>query len=235
MDEGGELPIDLNAFSKTTESAGTKVYLPDNDSGGKVFKVGKAEYSARSGKNALEEVKEFRHAENVALATASRRTKEAIVPQQYVLVEGSTRGYARTARVPNYIEGVPLGKLGFAGIMNLDHENIVTLRSILKDSIKCYLTYGTNYDLSGSDEQDAVKKSRLLNLKRLVFPLRHSVNLRLTENGVKLIDPNVLGKPSSKQSLKQQILQGLNFVSSVVDYVLLGVYDRINQLQISQG
>lgn len=166
-------------------------------------------------------MKEYRQRERVAIEEATTITKKAIVSQAYVLAEGDTPGTARIVRTQEYVEGIPLKNLGFREIINLSIKQIDTLRAIIADSMKCYLKHGVNYDLIGSDERDARKKSRILNLKRLIFPLRNSNNLFATKDEIKLVDPNVYGNLTKKDSLKTAIIQGLLFLSSAADYLTL--------------
>lgn len=224
--EGGELPIAPEKYSQTTESVGTVVKLPiakENP----VVKVSRANYPATSSEQALNQIKKVRYQERVALEMASEKTKAAIVPQEYVLAEGQNKGEAKTLRVQKFIDGTPFKKIGFWKIMNLDHENLLTLKSILRDSMRCYLKYGTNFDLSGSDERDAIKVSRTLNRKRQIFPLSNSSNLFLTKDGIKLIDPNVLGNPGEKNSMKWKLIQFMLFSSTIADYGLLSLAQLI--------
>jgi len=214
------LPFDLTSHSKTKESIGTNVYLPDSKEG-QVIKVSRINFDCSSLVAALERVKEYRQREIVATEEAGIVTKKAIVPQAYVLAEGDTPGTARIVRTQEYVEGIPLKNLGFREIMNLSIKQIDTLRAIIADSMKCYLKHGVNYDLIGSDERDARKKSRILNLKRLIFPLRNSNNLFATKDEIKLVDPNVYGNLAKKDSLKTAIIQGLLFLSSAADYLTL--------------
>lgn len=218
--ESGELPIAPEKYNKTLESVGTKVKLPV-DTRDPVVKVAKENYPATPVDDALEEVKKFRRLEQLALEVASPRTRDAIVGQHYILAEGEQPGMARAVRIQQYQEGVPLKKIGFRGILSLGRDNTDTLKSIVADSMKCYLKYGANFDLSGSDERDAIKKDRILNLKRRIFPLRNSSNLMLTKQGIKLIDPNVLGSPFLTKTLKARVMQFLLFASSAADYLIL--------------
>lgn len=227
MSESNNLPFNTETYSKSVESVGTNVLLSDSKE--PAIKVAKHETPYTSIDHLVERAEQMRYQEEVAMEIASERTKEAIVPQDYVIAEGSEEGKGTVVRTQPHVDGTPLKKLGFDNIMNLPDEDITTLKSVLLDSMKCYIKHGTNYDLSGSDERDAREKSRSLNLKRLIFPLRNSSNLYSTPNGIKLIDPNVLGQPDSNQSLKGKILQSLLFTSSAADYALLSA----NQLMRS--
>lgn len=215
------LPFDLTSHQqKTIDSIGTKVYLPDSKKG-QVIKVSRISSPYTNLATALERVKEYRQREIVATEEAGFITKNAIVPQAYVLAEGETPGTSRIVRTQEYIEGQPLKCLGFGGVMNLSVKQIDTLRAIIADSMKCYLKHGINYDLIGSDERDAIKKSRILNIKRIIFPLRNSNNLFATKDEIKLVDPNIYGKLAKKDTLKAIIIQGLLFLSSAADYFIL--------------
>lgn len=219
------LPFNVKDFNKTVESAGTVVHLPAIPEIA-VVKVDK--YPTKSNpdeskrlEQALNNVKEYRARETIAINMARGLTKTAIVPQEYVLADAGN-GNTKTIRVQEFIDGEPLKKLGFMGVMNLDEKDTKTLKSILIDSMRCYLKYGLNFDLVGSDERDAFK-SKTLYLKRLIFPLRNSSNLLKSESGIRLIDPNVYGNPRGNQNLKESTQQFLLFLSSAADYVLLSM------------
>lgn len=214
------LPFDLTFHQNIKESIGTKVFLPDSKNG-QVIKVSRTSIDYTNLAAALKRVQEYRQREILAIKEAGIVTKKAIVPQAYVLAEGDTPSTTRIIRTQEYVEGVPLKYLGFGGIMNLSSIQVDTLRAIIADSMKCYLKHGVNYDLIGSDERDAIKKSRILNLKRLIFPLRNSNNLFASNDEIKLVDPNVYGNLAKKDTLKAAIIQGLLFLSSAADYLIL--------------
>ena len=222
-----QLPFNSSQYPSQTESVGTTVYLPKNKES-QVVKVSKRDMITASLIDALREVKELKEREEVAMKVASTKTIEAIIPQEYVLAHGSIPNSTKSVRTQKFIEGTPLKELGFSKIIRLDEHNIKTLKSILKDSMICYIKHGTNYDIFGSDERDVTTKSRKLNIKRLIFPLRNSSNLLLTQNGIKLIDPNVLGSPN-KRTPKSFALQTLLFVSSGVNYALLSLGERLQK------
>lgn len=222
-------PFDLSQHNKQAESVGTKVKLPDNGEG-HVVKFDKVERNSTPIHKLVEDTLKMKRREEVAQAVASKRTKEAIVPQDYVISQGNTPETARIVRTQEYIEGKPLKKLGFAGIINLPDQEIETLKSVLVDSMKCFLQHGTNYDLFGSDISDKQQNERILNIKRLIFPLRNSSNLMITSKGVKLIDPNVLGNPDGKKSIQSMLLQSLLFTSSAADYSILSARQLVRKV-----
>jgi len=146
----------------------------------------------------------------------------AMMPiQQRMVVEGQERGFSRQMRLQEHVEGKQLKELGFSGLMQLDKQTLINLRSLIVDSIKCYLKHGLNFDLFGSDERDAIKKTRTLNIRRMIFPLRNSSNIIITDAGPQFIDPETLGYPNSKQTLRAKAFQLLIFASSVTNYFIL--------------
>lgn len=225
MEIENNLPFDPSSFRTGTETVGTVVHFPreDND---QVIKVSKRQEVTTSLIDAIQRVKDLREREEVALKSASEITKAAIVPQEYVLASGDDIGTNRIVRTQKYVEGPSFKKIGFAGIMSMDDEHKAALKSILKDSMKCFIEHGTNYDLFGSDERDANGKSRVLNIKRLIFPLRNSSNLIYTKDGIKLVDPNVLSTPD-KPTIKSLALQSILFASSAFNYLMLDVSQKI--------
>jgi hypothetical protein len=214
------LPFTLDGHNNTVESVGSTVHLPDQKQG-VVVKVSKADFPYETTKDALVMAQKYRELEEIAIATARETTQKAILPQTYVVAEGVTPGTARVVRVQKYVEGCPLRQLGFYGIMALGPQDIVSLKSLLADSMRCYLKNGVNYDLVGSDEDHIHKESKLFYLKRLVFPLRNSNNLMKTDDGIKLVDPNVYGGFLKKDHLKFRVQQGLLFASSLANHMIL--------------
>lgn len=225
MGEENKLPFDLSEHTRRAETVGTNVYLPDNQSDHHkdyVVKIGRDNQPYFTNPiKLLRKVVAERRKERAAVNSASKRSTALMEPQHYVVVEGSEPGQTRVARVQKYQEGTPLIKLGFSQIMDLESENLIQLRSLVKDSIMSYLKIGINFDLFGSDERDAYKKSKMLNIKRCIFPLRNSNNIFLTQDGIKFIDPSVLSDPEAKQRIRSRAIQFLFFLSSVFDYLLL--------------
>jgi len=226
MGEETKLPFDLSGHNRKAETIGTTVYLPDAQGSDPnkdyVVKIGKDSQPYFTNPiELLRQVMAERRKERAAVRVASEQTAAAMEPQHYVLVEGSEPGQTRVARVQKYQEGTPLIKLGFSQIMDLEPEKLKQLRSLVKDSIISYIKTGRNFDLFGSDERDAYKKSKMLNIKRCIFPLRNSNNIFSTQDGIKFIDPSVLSDPEAKQRMQSRAIQFLFFLSSVFDYLLL--------------
>lgn len=215
----GRLPFNPNNYGSTVESRGTIVFLPTLDSGlSEVVKIPRDSQRYDDLDVALGFVVTQRNAEMLLRETAGPVTKQAVVPQTYVLADGVEPNSCRVVRVQEYVDGRPLKHVGFGGIMRMDLSDLGTLKTILKDSIRCYLKHGVNYDLVGSGSQGILESNIWLNIKKLTFPLRSSSNLFMTDTGIKLVDPSVC---ENKGDMRSVVGQGLLFVSSVFDYLLL--------------
>lgn len=213
------LPFKVPEGDKKFESVGTNVLVTPN--GESVIKISKRQYPSVPLKDALIKIKNLRLRESLAYSEASQRTRESIIPQSYVLAQGSEIGTSRSIRTQKYVEGLPLKKIGFNGILKLPNSRKADILSILSDSMKFYLRHGTNYDLFGSDINDYPKNLRIQTFKRIFFPLGSSSNLLVSNSGVKLVDPNTRGLPDSRRSLKTMVIEGLIFSSTLVNYLIL--------------
>jgi hypothetical protein len=219
---GERLPIDLKNFNeKRTESVGSDVLTPLSKDGA-IVKLSKKEYEKNLPLLKQKAIAE-RNREVTAHSMSSSKSREAFIPQLHLIVEGEQFNKARLARIQKFADGQPLKKLGFFGVMSLEKKHLITLRGLIFDSMKCYLKYGVNFDLFGSDERDAFKKSRILNIRRMIFPLRNSSNLVLTKDEIKFVDPDTLGYPDQKKSLTAKSFQLLLFASSFINYLMLSV------------
>lgn len=103
----------------------------------------------------------------------------------------------------------------------LDQEFVRVFPSLILDSMKCYLKHRVNFDLFGSDARDDIKNNRGLNIKRIIFPLRNSTNIILSEEGIKFIDADTIGRPGEKFKMTARMFQNLLFLSSAVNYLIL--------------
>lgn len=219
---GENFPFNLESFKEEpVKTVGSQVLMPEaNNSAGVVVKVSKKEYP-KTDENLIGKIAEERKKMELVHSIASEESRKTMPPQQHMIMEGENPDNVRSARIQQYFEGKPLNKIGFYGLMNLEQKHLIALRSLVADSIKCYLKHGVNFDLFGSDERDAIKNSRALNIKRIIFPLRNSSNILLTEDGIKFIDADTIGAPGDKLKLTAKLFQALLFVSSVVNYLIL--------------
>ena len=207
MEAPSKLPIDLKYYPQLVRSVNTDVYIPSNSSE-PVVKVTREEVRvglADGVRQVFTSVEQIKRQEEAAFELIPEASRSALVAQDYFVGQGEEPNTAHVVRIQKKIDGLPLSKLSYQEIMSLPLKDLATLRELLKASIKCYLKYGIHYDLSGSDNRDAYKKSSWSNFIRLLFPFRTSNNLMVTDKGIKLIDPNIFGHPDEKsRPLKKQ-------------------------------
>ncbi len=223
MDHSGEnpfLPFDLSGHPRQTESVGTNVFLPAQKEK-PVVKIGKQKVPAKPVQEALNKTLEFRRLEEIAREIASPHSQKAIVPQEYVLAQGTEPESSHIVRTQKFVKGVPLKNLGFQGILSLDQNNLDTLRSLCLDSLRCFIKTGVFYDLIGSDAEDSKSRTLSQRAKRIIFPLRNSYNLFLAPEGIKLVDPNVFRLFPNRSPLRRLLVQAAMGVSLLSNYFLL--------------
>lgn len=152
------LPFDMDHSTQIAETQSTVVMLLGE--GRKVVKISKLEVPVSSVESAISSVSQLRDQEKKPEPIYSPRTRKAILPQFYVLANGQKKG----AQV--FTEGQRLQDLGWKGILKLGKEQRETFKSILKDSVRCYLKYGHSLDILGCGKGEVIGCPKPASLKR---------------------------------------------------------------------